>query len=194
MVLIVLMLWSLLGVVGVRPRRDFDALESRRLRAAELFSGGASQADVARALSVSRQSVSRWHAEWSRSGTAALEKAGRAGRLPKVSQNDLRRVAAALERGPLANGFSTDLWTLARVGEVIERVTGVTYHPGHIWKVLRGQLGWSRQRPARRATERDDDAVARWVKEEWPRIKRGLDAEVRGSASKTNRGSASSPR
>jgi|SRR5579862_676027 len=194
MVLIVLVLWLLLSAVGVRPRRDFDALESRRLRAAKLFAKGVSQADVGRALSVSRQSVSRWHAEWARDGASALEKAGRAGRRPKLSEDDLRRVAAELERGPRANGFSTDLWTLQRVGTVIERVTGVAYHPGHVWKVLRGQLGWSRQRPARRATERDDEAVARWVKEEWPRIKRGLDAEVRGSASKTSRGSASSRR
>jgi transposase len=148
-----------LGAVGVRPRRDFEALEERRKKAARLFARGRSQADVARELEVSRQSASRWYAEWSTKGTGALSKAGRAGRLAKLSPAQLRRVAAELEKGPLAHGYPTDLWTLARVGEVIERTTGVSYHPGHVWKVLREQLGWSRQRPARRAVERDDEAM-----------------------------------
>jgi transposase len=194
MVLIMFVIWMLLSAVGVRPRRDFDALEDRRLQAAELFARGASQADVARTLLVSRQSVSRWHAEWAARGAEGLNKAGRAGRRPMLDKVELSKVATELERGALANGYPTDLWTLARVAEVIEKVTGVTYHPGHVWKVLRTQLGWSRQRPARRARERDDEAIARWAKEEWPRIKKGLDAAKPGSASKTSRGSASSPR
>jgi transposase len=159
MVFFVFVLWMMLGVVGVRPRRDFEALEERRKKAARLFARGRSQADVARELEVSRQSASRWYAEWSTKGTGALSKAGRAGRLAKLSPAQLRRVAAELEKGPLAHGYPTDLWTLARVGEVIERTTGVSYHPGHVWKVLREQLGWSRQRPARRAVERDDEAM-----------------------------------
>jgi transposase len=61
------------------------------------------------------------------------------------------------------------MWTLARVGEVIEAETGVVYHPSHVWRILR-LMGWSRQRPARRAVERDDEAIARWVKEDWPRV------------------------
>jgi transposase len=193
MVFFVFVLWMVLGVVGVRPRRDFEALEERRKKAARLFARGRSQADVARELEVSRQSVSRWYAEWSTNGTSALSKAGRAGRLPKLSSSQLRRVAAELEKGPLAHRYPTDLWTLRRVGEVIERTTGVSYHPGHVWKVLREQLGWSRQRPARRAVERDDEAIARWVKLEWPRVKRTPGAAVPGSASKTSRGSASYP-
>jgi transposase len=191
MVFFVFVLWMMLGVVGVRPRRDFEALEERRKKAARLFARGRSQADVARELEVSRQSASRWYAEWSTKGTGALSKAGRAGRLAKLSPAQLRRVAAELEKGPLAHGYPTDLWTLARVGEVIERTTGVSYHPGHVWKVLREQLGWSRQRPARRAVERDDEAIARWVKLEWPRVKKTPDAAMPGSASKTSRGSAS---
>jgi len=191
---LMIVIWFMLSAVGVRPRRDFDALEDRRLRAAELFAKGVSQADVARALSISRQSVSRWHAEWSRNGAEGLNKAGRAGRRPMLDEAALSKVAAELEKGALGHGYPTDLWTLQRVAEVIETVTGVAYHPGHVWKLLRNELGWSRQRPARRAKERDDEAIARWVKQDWPRIKRGLDAAERGSASKTSRGSASSPR
>jgi hypothetical protein len=63
-------------------------------------------------------------------------------------------------------------WTLGRIAQVIERLTGVRYHPGHVWRLLRG-LGWSVQRPARRAAERDEAEIARWRTEEWPRIKGG---------------------
>jgi transposase len=154
-----------------------------------MFQRGATQADVARELEVSRQSVSRWYADWRRGGTKALEGAGRAGRLPRLSSAQLARLDRELRRGPRAHGFGTDLWTLERVGVVIERCFGVTYHPGHVWKLLRDKLGWSRQRPARRAAERDEQAVARWVATEWPRIKRGPADGQRGSSSRTSRGS-----
>src|SRR2546421_641041 len=69
--------------------------------------------------------------------------------------------------------------------EVIEQVTGERYSPSQTWLILRQRLGWTRQRPARRAVERDEEAIEQWVKRDWPRIKRGLDAEGRGSASRT---------
>jgi transposase len=172
-------------------RRDFEAMEQRRKRAARLFARGATQADVARELEVSRQSVSRWYADWQRAGTTALKAAGRAGRTPRLSEAQLGQVDRALRRGPRLHGFATDLWTLDRVAAVIEAETGVRYHRGHVWKLLRDKLGWSRQRPARRAVERDDEAIARWVAEEWPRIKRGPADAGRGSSSRTNRESRS---
>ena len=86
---------------------------------------------------------------------------------------------AELLKGPKANGFGTELWTLARVAEVIEAVTGVSYHPGHVWRILREQLGWSRQRPARRAVERDEEAIEVWVKQRWPKIKKAPGAGAR---------------
>ena len=175
-------------------RRDFEGMERRRKRAARMFERGVSQAEVARALEVSRQSVSRWYADWQAGGTKALKGAGRAGRLPRLTKAQLGRIDRALRKGPRAHGFNTDLWTLDRVATVIEAETGVRYHPGHVWKLLRDKLGWSRQRPARRAAERDDEAIARWVAEEWPRIKRGpADAEP-GSSSRMSRGSPSSLR
>jgi len=173
--------------------RDFKAMERRRKRAGQLFRQGKSQADVVRELGVSRQSVSRWHADWLAGGTDALRSAGRAGRLPQLDHADLRRVERRLQKGPLANGYPTDMWTIQRVAEVIESETGVTYHPGHVWRILR-QMGWSRQRPARRAIERDDEAIANWVKHDWPRVTKTPDAEKPGSASRTRAGSASSPR
>jgi transposase len=86
-----------------------------------------------------------------------------------------------LAKGPRANGFPTEMWTLARVADVIEQVTGVGLGQTQTWAVLRERLGWSRQRPARRAAERDDDAIATWVKRDWPRIKKGsTDVNVDG--------------
>ena len=172
----------------VAPRRDFGGLAERRRQAARLFRQGVSQADVARQLGASRQSVSRWYADWSRGGVGALQGAGRAGRMPKLTDKQLGQVDRALRKGAAAHGFETDLWTVGRVAQVIEAATGVRYHPGHVWKVLR-QLGWSLQRPARRALERDDEAVARWVVEDWPRVKKTPAAEGRGSSSRTSRGS-----
>ena len=84
---------------------------------------------------------------------------------------------AALMEGPKANGYSTDMWTLARVAEVIERVAGVRYSQTRTWTILRERLGWTRQRPARRAVERNDEAIERWVSTGWPRIKKAPGAE-----------------
>jgi transposase len=74
-------------------------------------------------------------------------------------------------KGATANGFTGELWTLDRITLVIERLTGVRHHPAHVWALLHHRLGWSVQRPVRRAAERDQDAVDRWVKEPWPRVK-----------------------
>jgi transposase len=159
-----------------------------------MFRRGKSQSEVAHALGVSAQSVSRWYALWSSGGRAALAGAGRAGRLPRLSDEQLADVVEALKKGPRANGFPTDLWTLRRVADVVGMVTGVSYSTTQTWRVLRERLGWSRQRPARRALERNDEAIARWVAEDWPRIKKAPGAGRRGSSSKTKAASPSSPR
>jgi transposase len=163
----------------VRARRDFKALEERRMRAADLFRRGVIPAEIARQLGVTHQVVSEWRKAWQQGGRAALRAAGRAGRPRKLSTTQLTRVEKALARGAEANGYTTDLWTLPRVAEVIERMTGVAYHPGHVWYLLRDQLGWTWQRPARRATERNDEAIERWVNTRWPQVKKGPGASTR---------------
>lgn len=162
-------------------RRDFKAMERVRLQAARMFEQGASQAEVVRRLGTSRQNVSRWHARWQHGGRAALRAAGRAGRRPKLSRAQRRQLERALLKGARSHGFDTDLWTLGRIAVVIERLTGVRHHPAHVWRVLR-QLGWSVQRPARRAAERDEAAIQRWVKQDWPRIR-----QKRSSAGRLDR-------
>src|SRR5207245_8289650 len=102
------------------------------------------------------------------SGRAAFGSAGRVGPHPRLTQAQLTRVAKAVAKGAEANGYATDVWTLPRVAEVIQRVTGVSYHTGHVWYILRDKLGWSWQRPARRAVERDEEAIERWVNQRWP--------------------------
>ena len=130
------------------------------MQAAELFQqGGVSQAEIARLVGVSHQTVSDWHDAWEERGANALRGAGRAGRLPRLSAAQLAEVEVALEKGLRAHGFPTELWNLARVVAVIEQVTGVTYSQSQAWRILREKLGWSRQRPARRALERDDQAI-----------------------------------
>jgi transposase len=159
-------------------RRDFQALEERRMQAADLFDQGVIPAEIARRVGVSHQIVSDWRAAWRRSGRAGLRAAGRAGRLPKLNREQLEQVERALAEGAVANGYLADLWTLPRVAEVIARVTGVTYHPGHVWHLLREQLGWTWQRPARRAVERNEAAVQQWVKQRWPQLKKGHGAST----------------
>ncbi len=165
-------------------RRDRVALEARRRQAAKLFKTGLSQADVSRFLRVSRQSVSRWFQQWRQGGSRALKKSPSTGRPARLTPAGLRQVERALLQGARAQGYPTELWTLRRMAEVIERTTGVAYHQGHVWRLLRG-LGWSRQKPTRRAAERDPDAIEAWVKERWPELKRGPSKRAPGSSSRT---------
>jgi transposase len=126
---------------------------------------------VARQLGVSAQAVSVWHARLTQDGTQALRSRGHSGPAPRLSDAQLAQVEQALLEGAIANGFVGELWTLDRVATVIERLTGVRHHPAYVWALLRYRLGWSVQRPRRRATERDQAAIERWVKQDWTRIK-----------------------
>jgi transposase len=121
-------------------------------RAAELLAQGRSQAEVARELDVSRQSASRWHAGWQASGATALQSRGPTGRRPKVADDQLEAIEQALLEGALAHGFATDVWTLERIAVVIQGLTGVGLSNPSVWRLLRGRLGWSVQRPQRQAT------------------------------------------
>jgi len=169
----------------IRQRRDFEAMAKRRKRAARMFAAGKMiLARIAYELQVSRQSVSRWYEQWKRGGSGALRGAGRAGRKPKLDPQQLRRVEEALRMGAKAHGFDTDLWTLPRVAVVVERLSGVHYHPGHVWKIL-GSIDWTLQRPAKRAKERNPEKVKRWIDKRWPEVKKTLAAEKHGFSSKT---------
>ena len=132
------------------------------MEAARIFAHGASQAEVAGTFGVSPRRPAAGIGGGMR---AALR---RAGRRPRLSAAELEAVNQALRKGPEAFGSDTEPWTLARIAAVIEQLTGVRYHPGHVCR-----LGWSVQRPARVAPERDEAEIARWRAEEWPRSKGG---------------------
>ena len=152
-------------------RRDFAELERRRLRAARLLRKGVHQSEVARQVGVHRQSVSRWAAELEEKGQAGLKQAGRAGRKPRLSAEDRKKIEHGLKRGPLALGYETALWTSARVAHLIAAECGIAYHPSQAWRILR-QLGWSCQRPVGRALERDEDKIRGWKRKRWPELKK----------------------
>src|ERR1700730_4024250 len=173
-------------------KRDFEALEGRRLKAAKLLKAGWSQADVAREVGVHRQSVSRWASTLTEVGGAGLKASGGRGRKARLPPADLSKIEQALQLGPEALGYETGLWTLLRVAELIERECGVHYHPGHVWKILR-RLKWSVQRPVGRAVERNEESIEQWKRVRWPKVKKTLLGEAKPSSSSMRAGSASDP-
>jgi transposase len=156
---------------GMSKTRDHAEMEKRRNKAATLFNKGCSAPDVARRLGVARQVAYRWKDAWAQGGRGALSSKGPAGRKPKLTGEQTQQVTQALLAGPAAQGYKTDLWTLPRVAALIEDLTGVHYHPGHVWRLM-GASGFSCQRPERRAVERDEQAIRRWQRVEWPALKK----------------------
>jgi len=152
-------------------RRDFQALEQRRMQAARLLEKGYSQSEVARRVGVHRQSVSQWAYALQENGRAGLKKAGRAGRKPRLSADDLRQLERGLKRGPEILGYETSLWTSQRVAHLIQQECGIAYHPSQAWRILR-QLGWRCQQPRGRALERDEEKIRQWKQQRWPEGKK----------------------
>jgi len=135
-----------------------------------MFDKELSAPEVARRLGVARQVAYRWREAWQTGGSTALASKGPAGRKAKITPSQTEQVIKALLVGPAAHGYKTQLWTLPRVAALIEDLTGVRYHPGHVWRLL-GVLGFSWQRPERRAVERDEPASRQWKRVQWPAIK-----------------------
>ena len=146
--------------MGMSKTRDHGELEKRRKQAAILFNKGCSAPEVARRFGVARQVAYRWKDAWEQGGKGALASKGPAGRKPKLTGAQTQQVTEALLAGPAAQGYKTDLWTLPRVAAMIEDLTGVRYHPGHVWRLM-GANGFNRHRPEGRAVERDEKAISR---------------------------------
>ena len=155
----------------MRPSGSPEELERRRRRAIALLQQGMAPVDVARHVGADRRSVRRWRADHERAGPAGVDAKPVPGRPPKLDPKRRAQLERLLLRGAGAAGFSTPLWTCPRVAAVVRREFGVRYHVDHVGRVLRA-LGWSPQKPERRARERDEAAIQRWVKVEWPRIKK----------------------
>ena len=155
----------------MRPSGSPGALEQRRLRAIALLQEGYQSVEIARRLGVGRRSVRRWKAAFLKEGNGAIRAKRAPGRPAKLSQIAKKALEAVLLRGARAAGYATDLWTCPRVGQVIHKTFGVHYHVDHIGRLLHA-LGWSPQKPQRRAIERDEAAIRRWIKIDWPRVKK----------------------
>jgi transposase len=155
----------------MRPKGSAKELETRRSLAARLLQEGMGVREVGRLVGAAPSSVSRWKQALDEGGLEALKGKPHPGRPARLSKEQKKQLEQVLLKGPQAAGFATDLWTLPRVTQVIEREFGVRYHPGHVWYILR-DMGWSCQKPERRARERDEAAIEQWRTEEWPEVKK----------------------
>jgi transposase len=144
--------------------------EAVRQQAAALFERALSTSQIAAQLRVSDKSVREWRRRWAAGGTAALTSAGPGGAGCKLSTQQRDLLAAALDEGPVAHGWADARWTLARVAELIERRFGVGYTLRGVSYLLH-RMGYSLQVPARRAIERDQQAIQTWHRLRWPTVK-----------------------
>lgn len=148
-------------------------LEERRRAGFKLLKAGrVSQAELARQLGVSDAAVSQWKTALETRGLRGANARRASGRPGKLTREQCQALRRCLKRGACAAGFPTERWTQARIQQVIRHDFGVTYHPNYIGRLMR-QLGWSVQKPATRARERDEDRIQAWVTHDWPRIKKG---------------------
>jgi transposase len=159
------------------------ARERIRLQAVVRFESGEKNREVAAALRVSERSVERWRRAWRERGQVGVLSQGSPGRA-RLSETQVVRLERELERGPLVHGWADQRWTLARVKTLIGRLFHVSYTVEGTWRLLK-RHGWSWQQPARRAIERDDDAVEVWKKETWPRVRGPRRSVVPGSSLRT---------
>ena len=147
----------------MRPHGSPSKLEARRLRAAELLARGMRPSEVARAVGCTPSSVTRWKEVIRKHGVEGLKAKPAPGRPSFLSNRQKKKLEKILRRGAKASGYPTDLWTCRRVAEVIEHEFGVSYHPNAVWFVLRS-LGWTCQKPERRARKGDAQAIVAWRK------------------------------
>jgi len=144
----------------------------------QLKQQGWRQRDIAEALGASEVSVSRWLRRAREGGPEALLSRPAPGHPPKLSPAQRRLIPEFLWHGPEAYGFRGQVWTCARVAKVIEEEFGVSYHKGHVGRLLR-ELRWTPQMPIRRAIQRDEGAIRRWRDEVWPELRRRARRERR---------------
>ena len=155
----------------MRPFGDPKTLEKRRLKAVNLLKKGLLPGEIARRLGVDRRSVHRWILAYRNHGVDGLAPVPAPGRPTKLKPKDRQELARMLLEGATAFGYPTDLWTSSRITNLIRRHFRVRYHAHHISRLLRS-LGFSPQKPQRRARKRDEAAIRGWVQTEGPRVKK----------------------
>lgn len=169
----------------MKHKRDFKALEKRRLKGAKLLERGVTKSEVARQLGVARQTVAAWEQRLAEGGKEALKR-GELGRPRQLDSEQEQELGKLLMEGALAAGYPTELWTLPRIGKLITQRFGVEYSVGHLWHLLR-RMGFSCQKPEKRATQRNEAEIARWKRYVWPALKKRPNEKAAPSSSSTNR-------
>jgi transposase len=144
----------------MRPIGTAEELQRRRIRAVDLVRGGESPEDVAHFLGRGRSSVYTW-VKLAREDPGKLAAKPHPGRTPRLAEADRKRLEELLTEGAVAHGWRTELWTAPRVADLIERHFKVSFHPEHVRKVLKRKLGWTSQKPQKRARQRDEVAIDR---------------------------------
>jgi transposase len=173
----------------MRPRGSPEALEQRRRRVVALLKQDLSLHEIARRIGCHASSVLRWRNALESGGADALNAKRAPGRPPKLTPRQKAKLVKLLAQGAMAHGYRTELWTTQRIATLIERRVGVRYHRNHVGKLLH-QLGWSHQKPERRAVERDEAAIAEWKGKVWPAVKKTPQGWRPTSSLSTNRGSS----
>jgi transposase len=155
----------------MRPKGSADLLSDRRKRALKLLGEKLSLNEVARRIRCAASSVMRWRNEWRRRGDKALQVRFSPGRPRRLTKRQERRLVRILLKGAMASGYRTELWTTNRVAEVIRKTFHMPCHFNTAGQLLH-RLGWTHQKPERRALERDEQAIERWKRKGWPRVKK----------------------
>jgi transposase len=152
-------------------RAGMSEATKKRVKAGRLLLAGKGCAEVALAVGVARQTIYTWKRLLDEGGIDALRSVPERGRPAQLDDQQLASVRAALMQSPTEHGFGTELWTLKRVGVLIERLHGVRFGQTNVWRIL-GSLGFSPQKPEKRAIERNEDAVRSWKRSTWPALKK----------------------
>lgn len=138
--------------------------------------------EVAHAVGRDAQTVRGWRRAW-RAGderAEALAAKPHPGRTPKLSAAQWQEVLAMLAEPPKAHGYDAYLWTTSLMARLIKERFGVEHHHDYVGEVLH-KLGWSCQRPAKLAKERDEQAIAAWRDQEWPALLKKVVRTARSS-------------
>lgn len=144
--------------------------EKVRIQAAAMFEESEPTAQIASELRVSEKSVCQWRRRWTAGGTDALASSGPGGSDCKLSPGQQKQLVEMLDEGPVVHGWDDARWTLARVADLIERRFNVSYTLRGVSYLLH-RIGYSQQVPARRAIERDPEAITSWYRRRWPSVR-----------------------
>lgn len=157
--------------MDMRPSGTPQQLEQRRRKAIALLEQGHRNNEVARLVGASAGTLCDWKKAYQTLGEAFFEAHSPPGRKPGLSDKQIARLQTMLLKGPRKHGYLTDLWTLQRIAEVIDKHFGIAYDPSSVWHILQ-RMGWSCQKPENKAREQNPEAVAQWRQTDWRRIKK----------------------